>query len=516
MTTYQHSVEELRALAQAAINQKNLESAIAILSRVVEREPRSHTDWHQLAIAFAHSDDAIRAQKCLRKAVAIQPKNAEYVRLLAMMLKSQGQFAQAMANLRKAITLGTPNPAQVWVEIGRLHEQMRKPVLARQAAAKALETEPRLWSAHDLLGDLARAEGDLEAAMASYEKALETAANPFDKGSVLHAIGAIHEKRKEWDEAFAAHQRANDIRAAMDTSRGMLRTPPMDYRRDFAPENAAAFYERWGQARHDDDLPSPVLLVGFPRSGTTMTEQVLAALPGVRTTDEHPFMTPVMDRANLLFSRMEDPPPTMLERLDALTPTQVCELRAIYWNEVAKVVGPEALDHNLTVIDKHPLRILEVGLVNRLFPEARVIVMLRDPRDCCLSAYFQDLGLTLISVRFLKLDLLGDAYGTLLGLWLDIRESLTLPWMQLRYEDLVTNFETEARRLVEFVGQPWTDDVLRFNEKAAQRAINTPSYQAVTEKVNTRAVGKWARYERHLGPLIEKVAPFLDEFGYER
>jgi hypothetical protein len=99
--------------------------------------------------------------------------------------------------------------------------------------------------------------------------------------------------------------------------------------------------------------------------------------------------------------------------------------------------------------------------------------------------------------------------------WMRARTRVTMPVLEVRYEDMVADFEAHARRLVEFVGRPWSDDVLRFHEKAAGRAIRTPSFRAVTETVNTRAVGKWARYETHMGPLIERVRPFLDPLGYE-
>lgn len=206
-----------------------------------------------------------------------------------------------------------------------------------------------------------------------------------------------------------------------------------------------------------------------------------------------------------------------MEGLDALTPGQVSELRLLYWSEVWKVVGAEAREQadSIRVVDKHPLRILDVGMLNRLFPESKVIVMIRDPRDCCLSAFFQDLGLTPVSARFLRLETLGEVYATIMGFWTSIREHLSLDWIEVRYEDFVSDFESNARRLVEFVGEAWDERVLEFHTKAAKRTINTPSWQAVTQKVNTRAVGKWANYERHLGPLVERVRPFLEAFGYE-
>ena len=511
------SANELRSLARGAMAQQDPHTAILLLRRILELEPRSAADWYDLAMACMKTDDVSGGVEAMRKAVALQPKNAAAQQQYANMLSATGAFAQALATHRRAITLGLNNPEASWVEVGRIHVRMRQPKLARQAVEKALAIKPGLWAGHDLLGDLALQEGDLDEAQRQYETALAGAPDPLQKATVAHAIGSLHEKRKEWDEAFAAHDRANRVKATSDVARFLLRQGLPPHYSEFHGEGAGEYYGRWGAQTYDDGLPAPIALVGFPRSGTTMVEQVLAALPNVRTTDEHTFMTPVSERARSIVRQFPETPTTVLEGIDKLSPGNLSELRQLYWSEVWKVVGTDVRDEggSVKVVDKHPLRILDVGMLNRLFPRTKVIVMIRDPRDCCLSAFFQDLGLTPVSARFLRLETLGDVYATIMGFWTSIREHLSIEWIEVRYEDFVSDFEANARRLVEFVGEPWDDRVLEFHKKAAKRTINTPSYEAVTQKVNTRAVGKWANYESHLGPLVERVRPFLEAFGYE-
>ncbi len=509
------TVEQLRPMAHGALAQQDIRTAILLFRRITELEPRAAEDWYQLGLALWKNDDSVESGAALRKAVQLRPKHPQYLHTLATMVSGQGNQAQALSLFRRALDAGYHNPAGAWVEIARIHERMRRPDLARKAVDKALGIQPGHWAAYDVLGDLARAEGDLDGALAHYARALSATSEPYEKASVAHAIGAVHEKRKAWDEAFRAHEQANRFKVTMPIARSLLRTSIQDFQLEFGRPGYGEIYARWASREFDDGLPDPICLVGFPRSGTTMVEQVLAALPGVTTTDEHPFVTPVQQRAMAMLRPLPDPDPSFIRSLDRLTRAQVAELRALYWSEVDKAIGSEARERGDRIVDKHPLRILDVGIINLLFPGAKIVTMLRDPRDCCLSAFFQDLGLTSLSVRFLRLDTLAHAYSTIMGVWTGIREQLAIDWIEMRYEDLVTDFEPNARRLVEFIGEPWNDAVLEFHKKAAKRAINTPSYQAVTEKVNTRAIGKWANYERHLGPLVEGVRPFLDTFGYE-
>lgn len=513
------NVEDLRSLARGALAQQDLDTAIRIYARIVALDPRGAEDWFQLGSALVEMNQVDQAQGPLRKAVALRPKNTLWRRHHALLLAELGHHAQSLAQHRKCIADGVPDPATSWVEIARLHERMRQLPKAREAAQRALEADPRHARALQTLGDLEAREGHAEEAERCYRRAIEVGTDLVFKASAQHALGALLEKQKRWDEAFGAHEQANHTLSRTPKAREALRRSLPPFQHEYVRDGAEVLYRRWAEVRFEDGLPSPLLLVGFPRSGTTMTEQALAALPNVRTTDEHPFTNRVYERLVAMLSNVSaEDGAGFLEGLDALTPAQLTELRTAYWNEVWKVVGPDARDRTregLRIVDKHPLRILDVGLIARLFPHSKVITMIRDPRDCCLSCFFQDLGITEVSARFMRLDTLGDVYATIMGFWVKIRDKVRLEWTEVRYEDLVADFEAQARRLVAFVGEPWTDDVLRFHEKAARRTIATPSYQAVTQKVNTRAVGKWARYESHLGALIERVRPFLETFGYE-
>ena len=158
---------------------------------------------------------------------------------------------------------------------------------------------------------------------------------------------------------------------------------------------------------------------------------------------------------------------------------------------------------------------MHIGLINLVFPEAKIIVALRDPRDCCLSSFMQDFELNSAMIHFLTLDGAVNFYSQVMGSWLHFRDITTLSHITVRYEDTVQDLEFEAKKLIDYLGLNWEADILQFHQRAKERVIATPSYVAVTEPVHTRAIGRWQNYQEQFAPLLPKLEPFLREFKYE-
>jgi hypothetical protein len=151
----------------------------------------------------------------------------------------------------------------------------------------------------------------------------------------------------------------------------------------------------------------------------------------------------------------------------------------------------------------------------RVFPELRVIIALRDPRDVVLSCYFQNIPLNSANVNFLSLDRLAKHYADLMGIWLIVREWPGFAWIETRYEDIVANLPKEGRRVTEFLGLQWHPDQERFYEKSGAKHLYSPTYQDVTRPVYQRSVGRWRAYEKHLAPILPVLEPFCRAFGLE-
>jgi hypothetical protein len=258
-----------------------------------------------------------------------------------------------------------------------------------------------------------------------------------------------------------------------------------------------------GPANND---PGPVFFVGFPRSGTTLMEQALAAHPRLRTTGEDSPLTAVVERIGGPGGFAYP------DALDTLTPSDAEALRALFWRTAESRFG--RLD-GAVLVDKLPLNIVHVGLVEALFPTARIVVALRDPRDSCLSCFIQKFHLNDAMANFLDIDKVGAAYAAIMGLWLKQRESLVTPWREYRYEDLVLDFPGTVRGVLDFIGVGWDDAVAGYRERSKERVVSTPSYRDVTAPVHGRAVERWRAYADDLAPILPVLQPFVTAFGYD-
>jgi hypothetical protein len=150
----------------------------------------------------------------------------------------------------------------------------------------------------------------------------------------------------------------------------------------------------------------------------------------------------------------------------------------------------------------------------RLFPETRCLIALRDPRDVVISCFMQYLPLNANSVYFLTLERAAQRYANDLGLWLKLRERIASPWLEVRYENIVTNLEQEARRTLEFLGLAWESSVLSYRERLGQKAVASPTYEAVSQPLYTRAIGRWRHYEKFLQTSLPHLQPALEALGY--
>ena len=188
-------------------------------------------------------------------------------------------------------------------------------------------------------------------------------------------------------------------------------------------------------------------------------------------------------------------------------------LRQSYIQALQDELGTRG-EGNKILVDKNPSPTARLPLWLRVFPELRVLIALRDPRDVVLSCYFQNIPLNTINVNFLSFERLGKHYADLMNIWLVVREWEGFTWIETRYEDLVADMEKEGRRCSEFLGIDWHENQVRFYEKSNQKQLYSPTYQDVTRPVYKRSVARWRAYEKHLAPVLPALEPFCRVFGY--
>jgi hypothetical protein len=250
-------------------------------------------------------------------------------------------------------------------------------------------------------------------------------------------------------------------------------------------------------------------LTGFPRSGTTLLEQLLDAHPDLISSEERDFIG-----RELLHTFMGKRGRTpFLDVLNERGDAEIAAQRERYFKAMEYLLGEPIAGR--VHLDKNPSYNLTIPIMLRLFPEARLIVALRDPRDVVLSCYLRYLPLTAVSVRFLDIERTADRYAFDMRAWLKFRELIEVQWCQIRYEDIVADMEGQARKALATLGLAWDNQVLNYRERvSATRQVTSPSYEAVAKPIYTQAIGRWKNYEKYLEPALSTLDPFIREFDY--
>jgi Tfp pilus assembly protein PilF len=263
----------------------------------------------------------------------------------------------------------------------------------------------------------------------------------------------------------------------------------------------------WSVASQGIDAHAdPVFVVGFPRSGTTLLEQLLDAHPSLVSFDEQPFLQHIVRR---LTAGGED----IFQRLQTLTPEQWQQQRAAYFAEV-KAVAPSS--DSKRAVDKNPLNMVRLPLLQNFFPNSQVILAIRHPCDVVFSCYMQHFRAPAFALTFETLESTAQMYDKVFSHWMRSAEHLQLPVLAWKYEDLVVDTEGRARALFDFLKLPWQEDLLAFTERAKHKgAIKTPSYTQVIEQVNSRSIGRWQAYQAYFTPAVmQHLNPWLERFAY--
>jgi tetratricopeptide (TPR) repeat protein len=496
-------------LKQAADHARagRVEPAQKLYRQVLEARPRNVAALFGLAELEGRIGRTEEGIHLARRALAIDEREPELHSLLSFLLLRVGDIDGAEQAARRAIRL-SPNNEAAHRMLADCHHRMHRIDEAIAEVRKALAIDPGSVNAEVFLAALLREKGELDEARRGLESVLEKEL----PGDLLHKalteLGFVLEKLKEYDAAFAAFERAGAENARSPAAARIDRDASMRLVAEYKAVATPELLAKCTPGALEDDLPRPSFLVGFPRSGTTLTEQVMAAHPDVVTADEKELIGALRAQMTTLYSGGSAP-----ELLPQLEREDVRRLRAEYWKQAEALMQASLGDR--VFVDKLPLNLIDLPLINVLFPDARVIVALRDPRDVCLSCFQQRFGLNPAMINFLWWERTAEYYAAVMDLWLHLRDLVTVEYLEIRYEDTVDDFERQARRLIDFLGVAWDDGVLAFHEQARQRFVSTPSFSAVSQKVHRGALARWRNYPTAIERVSDTLARFVTAFGYD-
>jgi len=200
------------------------------------------------------------------------------------------------------------------------------------------------------------------------------------------------------------------------------------------------------------------------------------------------------------------------EDFDKLAPKELTLLRQHYWALARQMLNTDF--EGKILLDKLPLNLIELCFIHRLFPDARVVVVLRDPRDSCLSCFMRGFVPNEAMINFVTLEQTAKLYAAVMDFWIHLRAFIGQPWIEIRYEDIVEDFDNSTRRLLEFLGLEWSEAVMNYHQNTKMRDVRTPSYGDITQPIFRRAMGRWRNYSGPMATTRNTLQPYVEAFGY--
>jgi len=504
------SLDALFREAAASFERGAYEDAVAQYQQYTAARPRDTAAFNNLGVALTRLGRHEEAKQQLHNAIARNPKNADALCNLGNFFLTRGRFADAENHLRRAANLKPTDPL-IRTNLGVALANQGLLDKSRTEFEKVLKTTPGYAAALSGMGTVERSAGRFAAAEQMFRRALEVdpnlvaawvgvagsrrmtstdaqwiaagervAANKTtaaDEAAIRFAMGKCCDDLGQYPQAFEQYQRANELLKplALPYKEQVHAEFVNDLKRVYTPQSIASARATGASSTR------PVFVIGMPRSGTSLVEQILASHPAVAGAGELDFWTNLLsgDEARIRSQLLPEPTRQKL---------------ATDYLQVLKGRHPDAG----YVVDKAPRNADIVGLIHTVFPDARFIYMRRDPIDTCLSCFFQNFP----AAHNFKFDLndLASYYrehARLVAHWRKVLPPGTM--LDVPYEELVADQETWTRRIVAFLGLEWDERCLRFEENP--RPVVTSSSWQVRQRMYGDSVKRWRHYSKFVGPL---------------
>ena len=490
LSCYEQAIRLKPGFVDAHINRGNALSeqglsveALAAYERALELDPGfvdAHINRGNALSELGRPEEALAAYE---QAIRLNPENADARYNLALMLELLGQLDKAYLECSKVLDLNPDYDLAIALQAGIRRRQGRydEAVALFEPLIRGGVNHPRIAEAFvSLCSHMGRCEEALSLSRDICESTGHTRRDlMFLHFSTAHALDRLG----RFDEAFVQFKNANRLRNAKYDINGVRRFV------DAIMEVHNAELCK-GIQRHYISKPKLIFIIGMPRSGTTLAEQILSSHPAVYGAGELKSMSDIRDNITSLTGTGVNYPHCMSEMDEA----KIDILRQEYLSRL-----PDDSHGVPFVTDKHLGNIMSVGLIHTLFPDSAIIHCTRDPRDTCISCYMNNFTSLPYSYDLTSLGKTWREYRRLMQHW----ETMSVPMMTLSYEALVNDQERVSRQLVEYCGLQWDEACLHFEDN--DRNVLTVSRDQVNQPIYRSSVGRWRNYEGHLDPLIDAL-----------
>jgi tetratricopeptide (TPR) repeat protein len=485
-------------------------AALANYRDLVGRYPTVAELWFELGNAASGELDFALANRAYRRVRELAPGNSSMMSMVGLQYQGLRQLDEARTCYEQAV-VADPDSVDARISLAVWFEKERRLDEAWECVEDCLAKHPRDDQARYFRALLLhRKKKHVEAETALRDLIKDGPQYPYVKYAAPHLLGVVLDQLGHYDEAMRWLVTAKaQVRTITDTSLLEKGYDEGDRRRrELLAGLTPEMIRRWRQeSPASQERYQIAFLGGHPRSGTTLLEQVLDANPDVLAFDEPAAFHQEVEK-QIHFK----PAPKASEQLDLLATSRRKDMRQRYIKSLLREVPGSPSQRVL--VDKNPSPTMSLNIWLRVFPELKVIIALRDPRDVIISCFFLNIMLNATNVNFLSIERTAKHYADLMDVWLRLRELGGFDWIESRYEDTVENLAVEGRKVTEFLGLTWHDNQARYHETARRKVLYAPTYHDVTQPVYKRAVGRWERYAEALAPVREKLAPYCRAFGY--
>jgi tetratricopeptide (TPR) repeat protein len=529
-------------LGNALCDAKQFDKAATALHKAVSIDPSNSYAHFALARTYQAQGDAQDALKHANLACELLPNDSGFIILLAKLCLWTDDWDATRATLNRLSNQRIP-PQQL-IEIADIYLQMNLYDESRSAFNLALSVQPNNPFALLGLGLLEERVNAIDAATTCVEKVrrlftgasnepwfqrlqqlearlafrnkdfqlaaklltqlvIKAPADPILQSHLHFELGSAYDQAGEISSAWQAFQTAHAVRLR-HLRLGFKGVAGNDLIEILNKPNISI--SKKSHLSISDKHRDPVFIVGFPRSGTTLLEQILDMQPDLASFDEQPFLQLLLvelRKRSLLY-------PDDVNKID--DPTKL-ELRALYF-EYIKYAVPNLAARR--AVDKNPLNLVRLPFAQTFLPNSKVILAIRHPCDVVLSCYMQSFRTPALESSFSSLEATAELYSKSMRCWKNFRHDLQLPIHINRYEDLVSDTSKTTQAIASFLELPWNNTWLNAAEHVHSKgAIRTPSYAQVSEPIHQKAKDRWLRYRKYFSTTcLDHLTPWIEEFGY--
>ena len=510
-----------------------------LLYKATQINPNYAAAHNNLGATLKELGEYQSAINCCQKAIKINPNYADAHNNLGATLKELGEYQSAINCCQKAIQI-QPDLTNAHLNLGLVFQELGKFKKAISCFKKAIQIHPSYIKAHqNLMGayEKTNQERELKSAISNAEILIKD--NPiiklykgimlnknekfaeaknylesilFDSREIKNEILRVstlakcYDRIEDNDKAFNYFTKANNLFPQIrkvkyfDKNRYLRE---IKIRRDFFKKPNI---KKWPALKQSDNRPNPIFLIGFPRSGTTFLDTILRSHPSIEVIEEKFMVKKLIDSLNQL-------PNGGLEGLKEIENEQLKKIRKTYFESLESQIRNKSSAK--IYIDKLPLNIIYVGEIVRIFPKAKFIISLRHPCDCVLSCFMQDFALNDAMANFLNLDDAAHLYDDVMNLWTQYTSIFSFSYHEVKYENLVKDFESTVRSILNFLELSWNTSILEYSETAKKREnIATPSYDQVIKPIYSYSIGRWQRYRKQTTNIYPILEGWIKKFNY--